>query len=89
MLKRKTVGKDEVVIALCCKAGINRSVGLAAIVSHILETEGFEVQIVRLSKAQMTHRNICMDFNFCKTGSEAKLEKKLALAKAVGLWRSL
>ena len=89
MLNMKTVGTDEIVIALCCRAGINRSVGLAAIVIHVLEQEGFEVQNVWLSKAQMTHRNIRMDCNFCKTGSEAKLEKKLAPARAVGLWRSL
>ena len=89
MLKTKTIDKDELASAFCCKVGINGSVGLSAIGTHILEQEGFEVHDVWLSKAQMTQRKFCMGCNFCKTGSEAKLEKKLAFEMAAGLWRSV
>ena len=89
MLKTKTVDKDEIVLALCCKAGINRLVGLGAIATQSLEQEGFEVHNVWLSKSEMIHRRICMDCDFCKTGSDAKLDNKLALELAVRMWRSI
>ena len=89
MLKTKTVDKDEIAMAFCCKSGINRSLGLSAIATHILEQEGFEVHNVWLSKFEMTHRRICMGCDFCKTGSDANLDKKLAFELAVSLWRSI
>ena len=89
MLNTTTVDNDEIALALCCKAGINRSVGFCAIFAFILDREGFEVHKVWLSQSVMTHRRICMDCNFCKTGSEDKHEKMRAFEDAVRLWRSI
>ena len=78
---------DEMVIALCCKHGHNRSVGLGAIVTYILEQEGYSVHKVWLSQSVMTHRQICLEC--CKTDSEAKCCFLRAFKDAVRLWRSI
>ena len=79
--------EDELVIALCCKAGINRSVGLCAIVAHILEAEGHRVTKAWLSEDEMEHRGICMNCVDCKSGHHANGNKRRALRNAVAMYR--
>ena len=87
MLKAKYVEGDEMVIALCCKAGHNRSVGLGALVTYIFEQEGYSVLKLWLSESVMNHKQLCIEC--CKTDSEAKCCKLCAFEDAVRLLRSI
>ena len=79
--------EDELVIALCCRAGINRSIGLCAIVAHILEAEGHKVSKAWLSQDEMQDRGICMNCVCCKSGEQAMKNKIRAFDYAVAVYR--
>jgi len=81
--------QDELVIALACKAGVNRSVGMCSIVAHILEAEGHKVSKVWLSKHIMRQRELCTDCVFCRDGYSAHYNKHRALEAAAAMYRQI
>lgn len=81
--------QDELVIALACKAGVNRSVGMCSIVAHILEQQGHKVTKIWLSKHIMRQREICTDCAFCRDGYSAVYKKFRALEAAAAMYRQI
>ena len=81
--------QDELVIALVCKRGLHRSVGMCSIVAHILEAEGHKVSKAWLSEHIMQQREICTDCSYCRDGYSAVHKKCRALEAAVAMYRQI
>ena len=82
------IGTNKILrIAFYCKSGRHRSVAATYILQHILENQGFRVQVCHLSENSWG-RHMCMGTcAYCKTHKDRLLQQKeSALAAAVAEW---
>ena len=86
---RNFISGGACTIAVCCKAGINRSIGCCRVLEHVLTSSGFLVDIIWLSKPQIDRRRICYKCAHCRYGRFQTHKKACALDDAFRLWQTL
>ena len=77
--------KEEVKLAIVCKAGVNRSVACSEIVGGVISMLGYDVEAVHLAKGTWQYKKVCSTCDDC-TGKKNTHVKDKIIRKAFRVW---